>query len=162
MANRARYQAIELHDAERLPRYVTMQRVGESFTEMAWECRSLVDNALMRWLRSLPAPPKSAVLLGSGVQLTVRTARALVRFRREEIAKMAGSWPDPPDFALWPPANRGGRGHRRPVCRVRAEVVEKFASVEDAARAIGTTRDDISERTDSGHRDAAGWTWWDA
>jgi len=86
----------------------------------------------------------------------------LVAFCREQIARAAGSWPSPPDFALWPPVNRGGRKRRRPVCRVRGEVVEKYASVEDAARAIRTSRDDIDERIESGHPDKAGWTWWDS
>jgi hypothetical protein len=157
-----RYQVVELHDGERLPRYVTMQRAGESFVEMAWECRFAVDNALMRWLRSLSEPPKCRVLLGATEQLTVRTARQLVHFRREEIARMAGSWPEPPDFALWLPVNRGGNTHRRAVCRVRGDVAETFASIEDAARAVHSSRDDVDERIDSGHRDAAGWSWWDA
>lgn len=159
---RRKYQVAEIDNGEGLPVYVTMQRVGEPFVEMAWSCRQLVDNPLMRWLRTLDTPPASRVFLGAGAQLTVHAARALVRFRREQIARMAGSWPDPPDFALWPAVNRGGRDHRRPVRRVRGEAVEKYASVEEAARAIDSSRDDVDERIDSGHRDAAGWSWWDS
>ena len=86
----------------------------------------------------------------------------MVAFCREQIARAAGSWPSPPDFALWPPINRGGREHRRAVCRVKGEAVEKYTSVEAAARAIRTSRDDIDERIGSGHPDKAGWTWWDS
>lgn len=162
MAPRSRYQVFELRNVDDVPCYVGMQRDGESFVDTAWQHRHLIDNALTRWLRTLPKRPKVRVLLGAGVQLNWATARALVAFCREQIARAAGSWPSPPDFALWPPTNRGGRKHRRPVCRVRGETVEKFASVEDAARAIRTSRDDIDERIGNGHPDKAGWTWWDA
>jgi hypothetical protein len=162
MAPRSRYQLIEIRNAEDVPCFVGMQRAGESFVDIAWQCRYLVDNALMRWLRTLPKRPKARVLLGAGAQLNVPTARALVAFCREQIARGAGSWPSVPDFALWPATNRGGREHRRAVCRVRGETVEKFASVEAAARAIRTSRDDIDERILAGHPDKAGWTWWDA
>ncbi len=161
MAPRSRYQLIEIRNADDVPCFVGMQRDGESFIEIAWQYRGLVENALMRWLRTLPKRPKARVLLGTGSQLNWTTARALVAFCREQIARAAGSWPSPPDFALWPSLNRGGREHRRPVCRVRGEVVEKYASVEAAARAIRTSRDDIEERVGSGHPDKAGWTWWD-
>ena len=160
--HRSKYQVAEVRDGEGVPVYVTMQRAGESFIELAWSCRHLVDNPLMRWLRTLDCPPKAPVLLGSGAPLTHRAAWLLIRFRREEVAKMAGSWPNEPDFALWPAMNRGGRNRRHPVCRVRGEVVEHFTSIEAAARAVGTARDDIDGRLTSGHPDAAGWSWWDA
>jgi len=161
MAPRSRYQVFEIRNADDVPCYVGMQRDGESFVNMAWECRYVVDNALMRWLRTLQKRPKTRVLLGAGVQLNLPTARALVAFCREQISRAAGSWPSPPDFALWPPVNRGGNTHRRPVCRVRGETVERFASVEAAARAACTSRDDIEERISGGHPDRGGWTWWD-
>ena len=161
MAPRSRYQVFEIRNTEGVPCFVGMQRAGESFVDIAWQCRFLVDNALTRWLRSLPKRPKARVLLGVGEQLSTRTARALVAFCREQIARAAGSWPAPPDFALWPAVNRGGNTHRRSVCRVRGEVVEKYTSVEAAARAIRTSRDDVEERIISGHPDRAGWTWWD-
>jgi hypothetical protein len=161
MAPRSRYQVFEIRNADDVPCFVGMQRDGESFLDIAWKCRHLVDNALMRWLRALPKRPKAHVLLGAGVQLNWPTARALVVFCREQIARAAGSWPAVPDFALWPPTNRGGNTHRRPVCRVRGETVERFPSVEAAARAARTSRDDIDERIESGHPDKAGWTWWD-
>jgi hypothetical protein len=161
MAPRSRYQLIEIRNADDVPCFVGMQRDGESFVDIAWQCRNVVDNALMRWLRALPKRPKARVLLGAGAQLNWPTARALVAFCREQIARAAGSSPSPPDFALWPPMNRGGNTHRRAVCRVRGEAVEKFASVGAAARAIRTSRDDIEERIGSGHPDKAGWTWWD-
>ena len=145
-----------------MPVYVTMQLAeGQSFVEMAWSCRCVVDNAFARWLRTLNAPPRSRVLLGSAVQLTRRAAWLLVRFRRDEIARMAGSWPNPPNFAFWPAASRGGRDRFRPVCRVCGETVERFDSVEQAARAIRSSRDDVEKRIDYGHRDAAGWSWWE-
>jgi len=162
MANRSRYQLIEIRNADDVPCFVGMQRAGESFVDMAWQYRHLVDNALMRWLRTLPKRPKARVILGAGVQLNWATARALVAFCREQIARAAGAWPAVPDFALWPPTNQGGRKHRRPVCRVRGETVEKYPSVEAAARAVRASRDGIEERIVSGHPDRAGWTWWDA
>jgi len=161
MAPRSRYQLFEIRNSDDVPCYVGMQRDGESFVDNAWQCRFLVDNALTRWLRTLPRRPKTRVLLGAGVQLNLRTARALVSFCREQIARGAGSWPEPPDFALWPPLNRGGNTHRRAVCRVKGQTVERFASVEAAARAIRTSRDDVDERIANGHPDRGGWTWWD-
>ena len=159
MANRPRYQVLELRD-DGLPVYVAMQRAGQSLAARAWECRGLVDNPLTRWLRTLDSPPESHILLGSGVQLTWRTARALVRFRRDEVARMAGTWPDSPDFALWLPLHRGGVGNPRPVCRVKDRAVERFPSIDDAARALRTSRDDIVERVETAI-DAGGAFWLD-
>ena len=154
-------QVAEILDKDRLPVYVTMQRAGESFTELAWSCRHLVKNPLMAWLSGLDVPPQSRVLLGKAAPLPRRAAWQLMRFRRDEIARMAGSWPDVPDFGLWLPLHRGGLHHRRPVCRVRGDVVERFASVEEAARAAKTSRDAVEERIESGHADEGGWSWWD-
>jgi hypothetical protein len=154
-------QVAEILDKDRLPVYVTMQRAGESFTELAWSCRHLVKNPLMAWLSGLDVPPQSRVLLGKAAPLPRRAAWQLMRFRRDEIARMAGSWPDVPDFGLWLPLHRGGLHHRRPVCRVRGDVVERFASIAEAARAIQSSLDDINERVESGHRDHEGWAWWD-
>jgi hypothetical protein len=154
------YKIVELIDGG-IPRYTAMCRATESFAALAWKHRHIVDNALMRWLRSLDEPPREQVLLGNNAALTRRAAVAITRFRRQSIVKMAGSWPDPPDFALWPAICRGGREHRRPVCRVRGEVVEKYASVQEAARAIHSSPDDIDNRVENGHRDGAGWVWWD-
>src|SRR4030042_3613809 len=115
MAPRSRYQIFEIRNADDVPCFMGMQRDGESFVDNAWQCRFLVDNSFMRWLRTLPKRPKARVLLGAGVQLNLPTARALVAFCREQIARAAGSWPSPPDFALWPPVNRGGPHHRTGV-----------------------------------------------
>jgi hypothetical protein len=161
MANRPRYQTIEVLDVDGVPRYIGVQRAGESFLRMAWECREIVDNRLMFWLRLLSVPPKSRVLLGRGVQLAAREAWALARFQRERVSRMAGSWPDPPDFAVWPALSRGGRDHPRPVCRVRDGVVERFVSVEQAAGSARTSRDAVEERIESGHPDEGGWSWWE-
>jgi hypothetical protein len=157
-----KYQVAEVLDDEGLPVYVTMQRAGESFVDMAWSRRHLIDNPFMAWLRTLEAPPQSRVLLGKAVQLPQRAAWMLMRFRRDEIARAAGSWPNVPDFALWPALSQGGRDHPRPVCRVRGDMVERFASVEEAARAAKTSRDAVEERVESGHPDDGGWSWWDA
>ncbi len=160
MANRPRYQVVELLDNQDTPVYVAMQRAGESLAARAWECRHRVDNCLTRWLRGLDAPPVSRVLLGSTVQLTWQAARTLMRFRREQIAAMAGA-EGPPDFALWSPIHRGGVGHPRPVCRIRGQTIERFPSIIHAARALRTSHDDIDERVETG-LDAAGWAWWDS
>ena len=159
MANRARYQLVEIID-DGLPVYVAMQRVGERYLDLAWECRHAVDNAFTRYLRGLHAKPQCRVVLGNTAPLTWATARALMQYQRQRVATMAGS-NGPPDFALWPAVNRGGREHRRPCVRVRGEVVQGFDSIEEAARAALTCRDDIEERVDSGHRDGQGWTWFD-
>lgn len=155
------YAVVEILDKDRLPVYVNMQRTGESFVELAWSCRHLVENPLMAWLKGLDVPPQSRVLLGKATPLPRRAAWQLMRFRRDEIARMAGSWPNPPDFTLWLPPHRGGLHHRRSVCRVRGDVVERFASIDEAARAIKSSLDDINERIESGHRDHEGWAWWD-
>ena len=156
-----KYQVAEVLDGEGLPVYVTIQRAGESFVDMAWSYRHLIDNPFMAWLRTLEAPPQSRVLLGKAVPLPQRAAWMLMRFRRDEIARAAGSWPDVPDFGLWLPSHRGGQHHGRAVCRVRGDVVERFASVEEAARAAKTCRDAVEERIESGHADEGGWSWWD-
>ena len=109
-----------------------MQRAGESFTELAWSCRHLVENPLLAWLQTLDVPPQSRVLLGKAAPLPRRAAWQLMRFRRDEIARMAGSWPDVPDFGLWLPLHRGGLRHRRSVCRVQGDVIERFASIDEA------------------------------
>ena len=159
MANRPRYQVLELRD-NGLPVYVAMQRAGQPLAARAWECRDLVDNPLTRWLRTLDAPPEAHILLGSGVQLTRRTAWTLVQFRRNEIARMAATWPNPPDFALWLPMHRGGVGNPRPVCREKDGAVERFPSIDDAAQALRTSHDDIVERVETG-LDAGGAFWLD-
>jgi len=155
-----RYQVVEVRDEQGIPRYIGMQRIGESLAARAWGSRHKIENRLMQWLRSLDAPPVSRVLLGSAVPLTWQAARALMRFRRNQVAAMAGT-EGPPDFALWPAVHRGGAGHPRPVCRVRGETVERFPSIGHAARSLGTSHDDVDERVETG-LDAAGWAWWDS
>lgn len=154
------YKIVELMDGD-IPRYTTMCRTRQSFVELAWRDRYLVDNPLMRWLRTLDQPPQEKVFLGDNVGLPRRDAVALLRFRRDSIAKMAGSSPNPPDFTLWQ-VHRGGRGRGRAVCRVRDGVVERWPSVDEAAKAMKTSRDDIEERVNEEHTDAAGSTWWDS
>ena len=102
MANRARYQLIEIRNANGVPCFVAMQRDGESFVDIAWQCRTLVDNPLMRWLRSLSKRPKARVLLGTGVQLNLPTARALVGFAESRLPV------------------RPAHGHRCPICALAA------------------------------------------
>jgi hypothetical protein len=153
------YKIVELMDGN-IPRYTAMCRTTESFAALAWRDRFIVDNRLMQWLRTLDKPPQEKVLLGGNAPLTRRAAVAVLRFRRDSIAKMSGSWPDPPDFVLWR-VHPGGRGCGRGVCRVRDGVVERWASIDEAARAMKTSRDDIDERIDEEHTDAAGSTWWE-
>ena len=159
MANHPRYQLVEIVD-DGLPVYVAMQRIGERYLDLAWECRHAVDNAFTHYLRTLHAKPQCRVVLGNTSPLPWATARALMQYQRQRIADMAGS-NGPPDFALWPAVNRRGREHRRPCVRVRGDVVQGFGSIEEAARAARTTRDDVEERLDSGHRDNAGWIFFD-
>jgi len=83
-----------------------------------------------------------------------------LRFRRDSLAKMSESWPDPPDFVLWQ-VHRGGRGRGRAVCRVRDGVVERWGSEDDAAKALKTSRDSIRERINEEHTDTEGSTWWE-
>ena len=154
------YKIVELMDGD-IPRYTTMCRTTQSFVDLAWRDRHIVDNPLMRWLRTLDTPPQEKVFLGSNVGLPRRTAVTLLRFRRDSIAKMAGSWPDPPDFVLWY-VHRGGRGLGRAVCRIRDGVVERWRSVDDAAKSLKTSRDDIEERIDEEHTDTQGSTWWES
>ena len=153
------YKIVELMDGD-IPRYTAMCRTTQSFVELAWRDRHIVDNPLMRWLRTLDKPPQEKVFLGSNVGLPRRTAVTLLRFRRDSIAKMAGSWPDPPDFVLWY-VHRGGRGLGRAVCRIRDGVVECWPSVDEAAKSLKTSRDDIDERIDEEHTDTEGSTWWE-
>ena len=153
------YKLVELMDGN-IPRYTAMCRTTESFVDLAWRDRHIVDNPLMRWLRTLDKPPQEKVLLGGNAPLTRRAAAAVLRFRRDSIAKMSGSWPDPPDFVLWQ-VHRGGRGCRRAVCRVRDGVVERWPSVEAAAKSLKTSRDGVEERIDEEHTDTEGSTWWE-
>jgi hypothetical protein len=159
MAAQPRYQLVEIVD-DGLPVYIAMQRVGERYLDLAWECRHAVDNRFTRYLRGLEAKPQCRVVLGNGAPLTWATARALMQYQRQRVADMAGS-NGPPSFALWPAVHRGGREHRRPCVRIRGDVVQGFGSIEEAARAARTTRDDIEERLDSGCRDGQGWAWFD-
>jgi hypothetical protein len=153
------YKIVELMDGD-IPRYTTICRTTQSFVELAWRDRHIVDNPLMRWLRTLGEPPQERIFLGSNVGLPRRTAVMALQFRRDSIAKMAGSSPDPPDFALWQ-IHRGGRGRGRAVCRVRDGVVERWSSEDEAAKALKTSRDDIRERINEEHTDREGATWWE-
>ena len=153
------YKIVELMDGN-IPRYVTMCRTTQSFVDLAWRDRHIVDNPLMRWLRMLDEPPQERIFVGGNVGLPRRTAVTLLRFRREAIAKMSGSWPNPPDFALWQ-VHRGGRGRGRAVCRVQDGVVKRWPSVDVAAKALKTSRDDIDERIEEEHTDTEGSTWWE-
>lgn len=154
------YKVVELMDGD-IPRYTAMCRVTESFAALAWRHRHVVENPLMRWLRTLDEPPTEKVLLGSNVPLKRSEAVGLLRFRRKEVAKMCGTWPEPPDFALWQ-THRGGRGRGRAVCRVQGEMVERWPSVEAAAEALKTSRDDIEKRIEEAHSDRGGGIWWES
>lgn len=73
---------------------------------------------------------------------------------------MSGSWPEPPDFALWRIC-RGGRGRKKSVCRIRDGVIEHWPSVAEAAKALHTSRDSIDERIQEEHTDTERATWWE-
>jgi hypothetical protein len=158
MANRPRYQLVEIVD-DGLPVYVAMQRIGEPYIDLAWQYRHCVDNPLMRFLRGLEGKPQARVILGNTSPLPWATVRKLMQYQRKRVADMSGS-NGPPEFALWLPTNKGGREGRECV-RIRGDVVQGFGSVESAARAALTTRDDIEDRLDAGCRDGLGWAWFD-
>jgi hypothetical protein len=163
MSGHIRWIVSELADPHEpaLPRYVAMCREQDSFAALAWRDRHLVANPLMQWLQTLDVPPLERVWLGSHATLSRREAVMLLRFRREAIAKMSGAWPKTPDFALWH-VHRGGRGHGRGVCSIKDDVVQHWSSIDDAAKAIKTSRDSIEERIDAEHVDRNGWTWWES
>ena len=87
MPRSGEYKVVELMEGN-IPRYAAMCRATESFAALAWRDRHIVDNPLMRWLRTLDQPPQEKVLLGGIVPIPCHTAVAILRFRREEIAKM--------------------------------------------------------------------------
>ena len=162
MAPRSRYQLIEIRNAEDVPCFVGMQRDGESFVDIAWQCRYLVDNALMRWLRSLPEAAQGSRALGPAVQLNLADGAGLGCLLSRADRARRGSWPSPPDFALWSATNRGGASTGGRFAASGARRSRSLPRSKRRPAAIRTSRDDIDERIVSGHPDKAGWTWWDA
>ena len=137
-----------------------MQRAGESFVDIAWQCRYCVDNALMCWLRTLPKRPKARVLLGTRATESADGAglgRLLSRADRAGGRLMAIV----PDLRSGRRRTGVGAGTGG---RFAASGARRSRSLPRSKRrpAIRTSRDDIDERILAGHPDKAGWTWWDA
>ncbi len=141
----AKYQVVELFDPAdpNLPRAVLACKVDQSPWLTVWEHRNELDTKLARWFRTLAAAktePLEKVLVGSG-GIDEREARAIAKFRIEQICKLAGTWPKPPEFlCLDAVSNVGRRG--RPVW---ADGIF-YPSRAAAARACGVTRRAIWDR----------------
>jgi hypothetical protein len=141
------FRVIEvLHDG--VPCYVGLERSGTSFVDQVWQVRCLVENPLTTFLRTLERPPETQYTLGVGLNFTA--AYRLLKLRRRQLDATDAK-------TLWRvPSNR-----RRPVCRTRNGVVERFATVTDAAHALGVSHKAILVRLDRYHPDGMGWSWWD-
>jgi len=146
MANRSRYQVIELYDVAEpsLPRYVCAQRQGEKAWRITWENRDKLPGKLAAWFRELAAKgrePAERVVLGQGVALTAKTAFSLAAFRVSEINRLATGDPDQmADFLANEPPARGGRGHGRPVVVVGPDGEQtQYPSISAMARAEHVT-----------------------
>ena len=165
MAERARYQVIELYDTTEpvLPRYVAAQRQGASAWRVTWESRDKLPGKLAAWFRELAAEgrePAERIILGRGVALAMKTALSLAAFRVREINRAATGDPNAmADFLMMdPPQNVGGRG--RPTAVVGKDgSVETFPSIAALARAAGLARQTVSRAV---HRGVPGRGWGDA
>ena len=135
MANTSKYRVLKLRDPREpdLPRFVQAARRGESPWKAIWDHRDEIDNRLTKWFRELSASgvlPQEATILGRCIGLSEATARALAAFCLEDIAIMAGSYPELPNFILNEPINRGGRGRNRQVVRIDGDgKLTRFASL---------------------------------
>jgi len=141
----AQYQVVELFDPADpdLPRAVFAARVDQSPWLTVWEHRNELDTKLARWFRALSdakTEPVTRVLIGSG-GIDGKEARAIAKFRIEQISKLAGTWPKPPDFLCVDSASNVGR-RGRPVWADGFV----YPSREAAARACGVTRRAIWDR----------------
>lgn len=155
MGDKPKYRVVELSDPRQpdLPRAVFACRADASPWRAAWQHRNELQSKLSAWFRELSeakTEPLETVLLGrAGVH--ENTARAVVRFRLEQIARMAGcpagEWPD--FLAMDKPANIGQKG-----VPVYADGVV-YPSRAAAARAAGITRRAVWERMQR----AGGWNW---
>ncbi len=154
MGANTKYKVIELFAPnDSLPRYVEACRIDrESPWRMIWQHRNDVETKLSNWFRELAElgqEPVERCLLGRNVSLDEKCARAVAKFRIEEISKMSGGWPEYPDFICNEIYARG-RGHKRPIW---ANGV-KYDSVTEAAKAAGITRRAVWDRLHHG-----GWNW---
>lgn len=154
MGDKPKYRVIELADPRQpdLPRAVFACRCDCSPWRAVWQHRNELQGKLARWFRELAdsgVAPVEMILLGrAGVH--EKAARAIARFRIEQVAAMAGCAPGTwPEFmAMDPPVNTGKRG--KPVY---ADGV-LYPSRTAAGRATGITPRAVYDRLRH-----AGWNW---
>lgn len=154
MGDKPKYRVIELADPRQpdLPRAVFACRCDCSPWRSVWQHRNELQGKLSAWFRELAesgVAPVETILLGrAGVREDA--ARAIARFRIEQVAAMAGcpagEWPE--FMAMDKPANIGSKG-----VPVYADGVT-YQSRAAAARANGITRRAVYDRMRH-----AGWNW---
>lgn len=153
MGAHAKYCVVELADPREpdLPRAVFACRCDQSPYSVVWDHRNELQGKLAKWFCSLSEAklrPRVRVFLGrSGVH--EKNARAIAKYRIEQISKAAGSFPEyPAFFAMDRPVNVGGRG-----VPVFADGI-MYPSRSAAARAAGVTPRAIYDRLRHGR-----WGW---
>lgn len=149
-----KYKVIQLFAPDDpLPRYVEPCRIDRVAPwRTIWRHREELHSKLASWCRELAArgqEPVERCLLGRSASLDEPCARAVARFRVEQIARMSRTWPDYPDFLMMDRPTNVGR-HGVPVW---ADGV-MYPSRAAAARAAGITRRAVFDRM---RHD--GWRW---
>lgn len=153
------YRVVELVDPREpdLPRAVFACPCHYSPWRGVWQRRNKLNNRLSEWFRRLSeakTEPLERVFLGRA-GLSERCARAVCKYRIEQVARMAGTWPEYPDFfAMDQPENVGGRG--RPCAVLAGERVQAFPSVAEAARCLGVARETVSRAVREGRQCGGG------
>ena len=148
------YRVVELYapDDSLLPRYVESCRVDrEPSWRSIWRHREELTNKTAEWFRQLAesnTEPVERVFLGRA-GLRADCSRAVCKYRIEQIARAAGTFPSYPSFLeMDPPRNVGQKG-----VPVYADGVV-YPSRAAAARAAG-----ISRRAGWDRMQHAGWNW---
>ena len=110
------YRVIELYgpDEPDLPRYVAVCRIDrEALWHRVWQHRDKLTCKLAVWFRMMADSGLQPVERIVFAPLQPNAACRLCALRIQQIARMAGTWPDLPDFLCNElPA---GRGCRQPV-----------------------------------------------
>jgi len=151
----ALYRVVELFDPRepRLPRAIFASPCNQSPWLCVWQHRNEVDNSLSAWFRGLSESriePVERVYLGRG-GLPAKCCHAICKYRIGQVARMAGTWPDCPDFLTTKlPSNTSKHGR---VCFVLTENgVQKFPSIAEAGRHLGVARETVSRAIRHGLR----------